>query len=203
MIELRSKNGDLESSSASSLLKQRELEHRITQLNGDVQQLNAKLAESEQVIASNQNVIMYLNQLVNTEQIGSYIPFLDDYKSAPSSGMTCEPKTPAGLPKSSRSRYDGINPLSEGGGGMPTTVGKASVVSYSPDSVTQQPAHYERQDHAQTPYYRTPAANHGRESNQSPPHSMTGDNEIYLQGLRYLGLGSSPSKLKVCTTIYY
>ena len=62
---------------SGSLGKMRSIESVNDSLQRELQNTQLKLKESSEVIKSNQNVILYLNQLVNTEQIGGYTPVLD------------------------------------------------------------------------------------------------------------------------------
>ena len=77
MTELRNKNTEVENELSANFGKMRSLESSIDNLQRELQTTQTKLKESAEVIKSNQNVILYLNQLVNTEQIGGYTPVLD------------------------------------------------------------------------------------------------------------------------------
>ena len=76
-MELRNKITEMEDELSSNLGKMRNLESMKDNLERELQNTQVKLKESAEVIKSNQNVILYLNQLVNTEQIGGYTPVLD------------------------------------------------------------------------------------------------------------------------------
>lgn len=76
-MELRGKITELENDLSASHGKIRSVESVNDNLQRELQNTQMKLKESSEVIKSNQNVILYLNQLVNTEQIGGYTPVLD------------------------------------------------------------------------------------------------------------------------------
>jgi chromosome segregation ATPase len=169
VTELRGKMSDVEKHLSESNVVIRSLEGSNQQLHHEIDLLSKKLKESAEVIQSNQSVIVYLNQLVNNEQLGGYAAVVPQSFKPDSTTYVATTR-----PHEQTRRPD-----------APLTRTKSHIISNSPDSVRglESPPAMTSHTHKVTPNMN--------------------DDDVYLQGLRYLGLGDSPSKLKVVRNYWH
>jgi hypothetical protein len=161
VTELRGRVHDQEQALDRQAGVTRTLESEVDTVKRELQAVQARLKESADVIKNNQSVIVYLNQLVNSESLGGYV-------SAPvDSGGTEHRHTrqPLGL-QSLGDTMTAVKPR------------RPSAQRESPNTVTRA---------IESPLDDTKKLNNYEE-------------DVYLQGLRNLGLGDSPGKLKVVAT---
>lgn len=176
VTDLRSKVYDQDQVIHSHMSSVRSLESDIDGLNREIATLQTKLKESAEIVKNNQGVILYLNQLVNAEALGGYTPLGDtaDYDRF--------------NPREVSPRVDGTQAYRQTNAVMETAVKPSRSAEHrdvSPDTVMKV---------RDTPPARMDANAAGAASGGSY------EEDVYLQGLRYLGLGDTPGKLKVPDT---
>jgi hypothetical protein len=161
VTELRGRVHDQEQALDRQAGITRTLESEVDTVKRELQAVQARLKESADVIKNNQSVIVYLNQLVNSESLGGYI-------SAPADSVKTEyraTRQPIGL----QSLGDTMTAVKSQ---------RPSAQRESPNTVTRA--------------IESPLGDNNKSSNY--------EEDVYLQGLRNLGLGDSPGKLKVEAT---
>lgn len=179
VIELREQIGNADNENNIATDEIASLKKQINHLNKELVEANNNINEGAKLISSNQEVITYLNEEINKWQLG--LRANANYDSSPSN-------------KYSNKSYDDINVVSfspdsiANSRGTPTNYTSSAANSSSSHSSHTSKQMYQRAANV-TPEWEKDISFSSDKAGKS--NSSNNDVDVYLQGLKNLGLGDS------------